>query len=262
MVVFGVRNSIPPLVRAARKHGIMTHRKFSPIAPPQARDLGYSLRRHFVDDFHIRHVAGIPQGSLVLDLGGNRVGKRGIFDIDRYNIHVIYANLSVAKLPNIQADAAALPFREGLFDAVICSELLEHVPDPVDVVTEIHRVTKRKGMVLICVPFLNRIHGDPEDYGRYTDRYWRRVLERAGFTEISIEKQGFFWSVLVDMIRDVTYSRTQQGVLRRQWGRNLIGAVLSAAKSRALQWDSSVDEADGSILHCFTTGFGIEAIKS
>lgn len=262
MTVFGLRNRTRSLVRPARKHGIMTYRKFSPIAKPQARDLGYSLRRHFVDDFHLRHIPGISQGSLVLDLGGNRVGKRGIFNIDRYNIHVIYANLSVAKLPHVQADAAALPFPEGLFDAVICSELLEHVPDPVHVVTEIHRVTRRKGTVLICVPFLNRIHGDPEDYGRYTDRYWRRVLERAGFTEISIEKQGLFWSVLVDMIRDVTYSRSHQGVLRKQWVRNLVGATLGAAKSRALQWDGCVHEGDSGILRSFTTGFGIEAIKS
>ena len=62
-----------------------------PIGLTQSRDLTYSLRRHFVDEFHFRNVASLPDGGLILDLGGNRIAKRGLFDIERYDLRVIYA---------------------------------------------------------------------------------------------------------------------------------------------------------------------------
>lgn len=241
----------------------MNDRSPKQMAPAQARDLGYSLRRHFVDDFHSRHVRNIDSGCLVLDLGGNRINKRGLFDVDAYDLEVVYANLSLAKLPHVQADAGFLPFADGAFDAVICSELLEHVPEPVRVVTEIHRVLTSEGRVLICAPFLNRIHGDPEDYGRYTDHFWRRTLEIAGFKEVMIEKQGLYWSVLVDMIRDLAYSRTGRGLLQQPWLRNLVALAVGAAKTTALRWDGKADSSGKDRLaHSFTTGFGIRAVKS
>jgi SAM-dependent methyltransferase len=156
----------------------------------QLHDLGYSLRRHFVDQFHLRHVQDFTEDSSVLDLGGNRVAKRGLFDIDRYGLQVVYANLSAAKEPHVRTDAAILPFADARFDAVICSELLEHVPEPLNVVKEIHRVLKPKGSAIICVPFMNKIHGDPYDYGRYTDFFWNENLSRLGFQDIEIEKTG------------------------------------------------------------------------
>ena len=80
----------------------------------------------------------------MLDLGGNRVGKRGLFDIEQYDFEVIYANLSRAKKPDVQSNASCLPFREAAFDAVICSELLEHVPYPPDVLREIFQSPPKK----------------------------------------------------------------------------------------------------------------------
>src|SRR5208283_5775198 len=93
------------------------------IGLTQSRDLTYSLRRHFVDEFHFRNVRSLPNGGLVLDLGGNRIAKRGLFDIEGYNLRVVYANLSAAKRPDVQAEAEYLPFTGGNFDAVVCSEL-------------------------------------------------------------------------------------------------------------------------------------------
>ncbi len=100
------------------------------ICHRELKNLGYSLRRYFVDAFHFRHVPGLPVGEPVLDLAGNRIGKRGCFDIERYGLPVVYANLSPAKRPDVQADGIALPFRTGTFGSVICSELLEHVTVP------------------------------------------------------------------------------------------------------------------------------------
>jgi len=95
-----------------------------------------------VDDFHFRHVALIPAGSKVLDLGGNKILKRGCFDIEQYPIHTVYMNLSTAKKPDVQASASEIPFKDDCFDALICSELLEHVPNPSQVIKEAYRVIR------------------------------------------------------------------------------------------------------------------------
>ncbi len=224
-----------------------------------AGSLGFSLRRHYVDDFHFRHVPDLPPGSLVLDLAGNRLSKRGFFDIERYDLSVLYANLSSAKRPDVQASAESLPFRETAFDAVICSEMLEHVIDPKSVLEEIQRILKPNGILLISVPFLSRIHGDPYDYGRYTDFYWQETLESIGFDGITVEKQGLFWSVMADMVREWLYfkaSNFKSGFLV-----SVLGAIVSAGKSTAVRWDFMNATRKSAVLSSYTSGFGIKATK-
>ncbi|MCA1959970.1 MAG: class I SAM-dependent methyltransferase [Desulfomonile sp.] len=225
------------------------------------RGLDYSLRRYYVDQFHFRHVPEFPAGSIVLDLGGNRVSKRGVFDIEAYDLRVVYADVSTAKKPHVQADAAWLPFRDECFDGVICSEVLEHVPDPRVVLQDVHRVLKRHGRLLVCIPFLNRIHGDPQDYGRYTDSFLRETLRRIGFREVIIERQGLFWSVLVDMVRDMAYAEAMRHKPRSAFLRRLVAFAIGKCKQRAIQWDRRHHEDENSLVHAFTTGFGVTAVR-
>jgi len=226
------------------------------------KDLGSSIRRYLVDEFHFHHVPTISEGSLVLDVGGNRMGKRGLFDIEKYNFEVVYANLSRAKKPDVQSDASCLPFREAAFDAVICSELLEHVPYPPDVLREIFRVLRKSGMLLICVPFLIKIHGDPYDYARYTDYYWSETLRAAGFSGLVIEKQGSFWCVLIDMLREMILRKTSGGgLLSKSWPKMFLERMVSLAKAKAITWDSRSHDRNETLYSGFTTGFGIKAIK-
>ena len=240
----------------------MRNQKHTQISVVQARNVSYSLRRHYLDAFHFRHVAILPAGSLVLDLGGNRTGKRGLFDVEKYDLKVVYANLSISKRPHLQAEAAWLPLRGEGFDAVICSELLEHVPDPIAVVKETHRVLRVGGILLVCVPFLTRIHGDPFDFGRYTDYYWSETLKEAGFIDITIEHQGRFWSVLVDMLRDLAYLNENRSVPRNAMLRRLISRAMAKAKQKAVEWDSSAGHGKFSVPEGYATGFGIRATKA
>ena len=52
----------------------------------------------------------------------------------------------------IQGDAAALPIASRSIDRVICSEVLEHLPDPSAAVAEIARVVRQHGIVVLSVP--------------------------------------------------------------------------------------------------------------
>ncbi len=65
-----------------------------------------------------------------LDLGGNRLGKRGFFDIEQYGLRVVYANLSVQKKPDVKSAAECLPFGRGYSMLLSVRNSLNTVPSP------------------------------------------------------------------------------------------------------------------------------------
>lgn len=134
----------------------------------------------------------------VLDVGGGR--RRGAFEPPPTARWVV-ADLEEARGPHVGADIVALPFRDGVFDAVKASEVLEHVPAVLQALAECRRVLRPGGHLVITVPFLERLHPDPEDYARYTDRMWQRLLAEAGLTPVAITPQGGFFTHLAGLLR-------------------------------------------------------------
>jgi SAM-dependent methyltransferase len=68
------------------------------------------------------------------------------------------------------------PLDSGSFDAVLCTQVLEHVVDVEHVLGEIDRVLGPGGRVVITVPFLYGEHGSPHDYRRFSLHCVRRLL--------------------------------------------------------------------------------------
>ena len=223
--------------------------------------LNYSLRRYYVDQFHLQHLREIPSGSRVLNLGGIKNQHRGAVRYEKYALRMLFVNLPAEKRADVHADAANTPFKDGCFEVAICSETLEHVSDPQKVLREIHRLLRPGGITFICVPFLYRKHGDPFDYGRYTDHYWREKLTEIGFVEIQIQKQGFFWSVLVDMLRDWVRFLAMEGRPGAVWLRKLLEKVIRWIKQKAIITDSRTTYSGHHFWGQYTTGFGIKASK-
>jgi SAM-dependent methyltransferase len=99
--------------------------------------------------FHQRRIAlPIPRDALVLDVGsGDKPSWRADVLLDRYLGDEYAAQRSgrgQARIsrPLFNADAGRMPFADGAFDYTICSNLLEHVPDPAAVVRELARVSR------------------------------------------------------------------------------------------------------------------------
>jgi len=73
-----------------------------------------------------------------------------------------------------------LPFRDGVFDAIISNAVLERVYDPLQCAREIFRVLKPGGMLMVCVPFLQPEHGYPHHYFNMSGEGLRTLFERYG----------------------------------------------------------------------------------
>lgn len=74
------------------------------------------------------------------------------------------------------------PFPDEQFDSVLATEVLEHVFSPDEWLTEIRRVLKSGGTLLLTAPFLWSEHEQPRDYVRYTSFGLKQLLEKHGFS--------------------------------------------------------------------------------
>ncbi len=69
---------------------------------------------------------------------------------------------------DIVADAHQLPFKDEKFDNVLCTEVLEHLHSPHLAISEMKRVLKLGGKLILSTRFIFPLHDVPNDYYRYT----------------------------------------------------------------------------------------------
>ena len=96
-------------------------------------------------------------------------------------------------------DGKRIPFEDNKFDAILTTQVLEHVSNIDDTLAEIRRVLKPNGKVLISLPFVWPEHEMPFDYRRYTAIGIEEVLHRHKLTTISSKKSGTYFEVLVQL---------------------------------------------------------------
>ena len=87
---------------------------------------------------------------------------------------------------DVTAFGEALPFRSGAFDAVLCTEVLEHVPEPAEFLREVHRIIAPGGALLLTTPQTWGLHEEPYDFYRYTKYGLRYLFGKAGFEVVDV----------------------------------------------------------------------------
>ncbi len=156
----------------------------------------------------------------VLDVGSKKRAGRGLFALERRSTdHWVALDIGTDSAPDVVARGERLPFREGVFDAVVCSEVVEHVANPDLMIQEIHRTLRPGGCLLLSSPFLYPIHGDPHDYHRLTEARLRQLL--SCFRDVHIEISGYFASVIGDVLK-----RALHGTSRRRLYKYLLYPLL------------------------------------
>jgi SAM-dependent methyltransferase len=132
---------------------------------------------------------GLLEGR-VLDVGGARDAPH-----DRaWNPRArrIRVDVSPAHRPDVVGDAHRLPFGNQALDVVTMFEVLEHLSEPWTAIEEARRVLRAGGTLLGSAPLVWPIHGDPDDYFRFTEAGLRVLLAR--FSEVSIAPIGNHYS--------------------------------------------------------------------
>lgn len=90
----------------------------------------------------------------------------------------------------VHCDGTRLPFLSGSFDAVVCSEVIEHIEDDQKLLDEITRVIKKEGRLLLTCPVHARYYGFDDEFVGHFRRYeiapFRERLSRLGMKDIKI----------------------------------------------------------------------------
>lgn len=168
------------------------------------RRLPRPLRRyilHFearIDDAVEAFSAALPPGAFVLDAGAGECAYKDRFTAHRYlaiDLGIGDRAWNYSQLDAI-ADLAAVPLRDGSFDAAVNIVTLEHVREPACVLAELARVLKPGGRLLLVAPHEWEEHQTPHDYFRYTQFGLRYLLQRAGFDEVETRPVGGFFRLL------------------------------------------------------------------
>lgn len=90
-----------------------------------------------------------------------------------------------------------IPEKDGSFDAILCTEVLEHVPYPIETVKELRRLLKPQGTLILTTPSNCLRHMDPYYFtSGFSDRWFERILPEAGLQVREIEPVGDYYSWL------------------------------------------------------------------
>jgi SAM-dependent methyltransferase len=175
----------------------------------------------------VREVADLlPAGSVVLDVGAGDAPYRELFGHCDYLTNDWEASLHEhAAESDIVASADSLPLDEGCVDAVLLTQVLEHVAEPAAVLTEVARVLRPGGALFATVPFVWELHELPYDFWRFTPASLERLLTGAGFSEIAIEPRTDGFTTIAQLMRNLAgvMGRAPDG---RDGERELAGELL------------------------------------
>ena len=146
------------------------------------------------DRWIVAQAAQLPVGTKVLDVGAGSCPYREQFAHCQYRTQDLVP-LRADQLRNggygqidYVSDLSAIPVSDGSFGAILCSEVLEHHPEPIAVVKELARILEPGGRLILTAPLSSGIHQEPYHYyGGYTPWWYERFLAAAGFENICVE---------------------------------------------------------------------------
>jgi SAM-dependent methyltransferase len=168
-------------------------------------DVVIEMARQRLGEFHTVLDVGCG-ANLHYDLAIAAEGKA----VHAVDFTLNFLRLTPSEHPGVflaQADALRLPYRSASFDAVICSETVEHIPDHRAVIAEIARVLKANGLLFITVPnlwnagrvsqMIKERQFKIELMEGHVREYSPRQLKRLLSTWFTVERHvpvGFGWS--------------------------------------------------------------------
>jgi SAM-dependent methyltransferase len=162
----------------------------------------YAYNRKRRDNWMKYQSCKIPEGSKVLDVGAGGCPHRKLFshcqyftqDFVQLSDNQIQDQLGYGRIDFV-SDILDIPVESESFDAVLCTEVIEHVPDPISALREMSRILKPGGTLLISAPLQSGLHQEPfHFYGGYTKYWYEKFLTENNFVDLVIEPNGSLYT--------------------------------------------------------------------
>lgn len=210
----------------------------------------------------------VPAGSKILDAGAGELKYKSFCshlnyvsqDFAQYDGKGDTAGLQMGtwdqtKL-DIVCDITAIPVVDKSFDAIMCIEVFEHLPNPILALQEFYRLLRPGGQLILTAPFCSLTHFAPFHYYSGFNRYFYEThLSALGFQIAEIQQNGNYFEYLAQEVRRVKF------VADRYAGKkiNLFGKGLLLLFLMLLTSCSKKDKGSAEILNF---GYHVRAIKT
>ena len=175
-----------------------------------------SFNERFRDEWVRNALAAVPAGSRLLDAGAGEQQYR------KYCAHLDYVSQDFSQYDgqgngsglqmgqwdvrniDIVSDICAIPEPDQAFDALLCTEVLEHLPKPVDALVEFSRLVRPGGMLILTAPFSSLTHFAPYHFATGFNRYFYEYhLEALGFEIRNMDPNGNYFEFVAQELRRV-----------------------------------------------------------
>jgi len=158
----------------------------------------YAYNRWSREGWIKAEAARLAPGTRVLDVGAGSCPHRPLFrhcayltqDVKQLKSEQLEAEAGYGEI-DIVSDICAIPLRDASFDVILCSEVIEHVAQPIDALMELARLLRPGGLLLVTAPLRSGLHQEPYHfYGGYTPYWYHRYLGLGHFDRIEISPVG------------------------------------------------------------------------
>jgi ubiquinone/menaquinone biosynthesis C-methylase UbiE len=205
-----------------------------------------------------RALSRVPEGARLLDAGAGEQRYK------RFCGHLRYVAQDFAQYDgkgdqvglqtgawdqsalDIVSDIAAIPEPDQSFDAILCTEVLEHIPHPLEALREFGRLLRPGGYLILTAPFCSLTHFAPYHYYTGFSRYfYEHALAQHGFAIAEFATNGNFFEYVAQETRRVPWVAAKYaGGRPRLWERVALKLAL-----RALERLSRADRGSADLLH-------------
>lgn len=159
---------------------------------------GYSIRKFI--KFASQE---IPANSTVLDAGAGTCQYRFFFPHVNYescDFHAIFEKEAIS-LHTFICSLESIPVSDNSYDAIICTQVLEHVEHPKKALSELYRILKPGGKLFMTVPLMWQVHDAPYHYFNFTKYGLESIIKNENFEILSLQERGGYFWVLAQQLK-------------------------------------------------------------
>lgn len=208
----------------------------------------------------------IPQNYRILDAGAGELQYKkycnhldyvsqdfGSYDGFGNNKGLQMSSWDNSKL-DIISDITSIPEPDASFDAIMCIEVFEHLPEPIAAIKEFSRLLRKNGELIMTAPFCSLTHFAPYHfYSGFNKYFYEKHLADNGFEICEISPNGDYFDYLAQELRRLPEVASTYGGHKNTNLNTAINKLL-----RILQQMSDVGKESSELL-CF--GYHIRAKK-